>query len=91
MIAAEEESMAGEPLAEESSTYEANVERWAAEHVGDYVLIRGTEVVGFFATNEKALTEGYKRFGIAPFFVKQVTPRGQAHFISRLAAPATVT
>lgn len=46
------------------------------------VLVRGTEVVGFFATNEKALTEGYKRFGIAPFFVKQVTPRGQAHLIS---------
>ena len=83
--------MAGEPLAEESSTYEANVERWAAEHPGEFVLIRGTKVVGFFATNEKALTEGYKRFGIAPFFVKQVIPRGQAHFISRLTAPAPLT
>ena len=83
--------MVGEPLAEESSTYEANVERWAAEHADEFVLIRGTEVAGFFATNEKALTESYKRFGIAPFFVKQVTPRGQAHFISRLTAPAPVT
>ena len=82
--------MAGEPLAEESRTYEANVERrWAEEHAGEFVLIRGTEVVGFFGTNEKALTEGYKRFGIAPFFVRQVTPRGQAHFISRLTAPVT--
>lgn len=83
--------MAGEPFAEESSTYEANVEQWAEEHAGEFVLIRGTEVVGFFATNEKALTEGYKRFGIAPFFVRQVTLRGQAHLVSRLAVPAPVT
>lgn len=83
--------MTGEPLAEESGTYEANVERWAEEHAGEFVLIRGAEVVGFFETNEKALTEGCKRFGISPFFVKQVTPRGQARLISRLAAPAPVT
>lgn len=83
--------MAGRPFAEESSTYEANVERWAERLAGEFVLIRGIEVVGFFATDEKALTEGYKRFGIAPFFIKQVTPRGQAHLISRLAAPAPVT
>ena len=82
--------MAGEPLAEESGTYEANVEQWAEEHAGEFVLIRGTKVVGFFATKEKALTDGYKRFGIAPFFFKQVTPRGQAQLISRLAAPAPV-
>ena len=80
--------MTGEPLAEESRIYEANVEQWAEEHASEFVLIRGTEVVGFFATNEKALSEGYRRFGIAPFFAKQVTPRGQAHFISRLAVPA---
>ena len=83
--------MTGEPLAEESRTYEANVEQWAEEHAGEFVLIRGTEVVGFFETNEQALSEGYSRFGVAPFFVKQVSPRGQAHFISRLVAPTPVT
>ena len=67
------------------------MERWAEEHVGKFVLIRGSEVVGFFATNEKAQTEGYKRLGIAPFFVKQVSPCGQAHLISRLAAPVALS
>ena len=45
--------MAGEPLAEESRTYEANLERWAEEHAGEFVLIRGTEVVGFFGPTRR--------------------------------------
>lgn len=82
--------MNGEPLAEESRTYEAGVAQWAEEHAGEFVLIHGTEVVGFYPTNEKALTEGYMRFGVAPFFVKQVSRPKQAHFISRLVAPASL-
>lgn len=83
--------MNGEPLAEESRTFEENRARWAEEHDGEHVLIRGNEVVGFYPTNERALSEGYKRFGVAPFFVKQVSQRGQAHFISRLVAPTPVS
>ena len=83
--------MNGEPLAEESRTFEENRARWEEEHGGEFVLIRGTSVVGFYATNEEALSEGYTRFGIAPFFVKQVSQPGQAHFVSRLAAPTPVS
>ena len=83
--------MTGEPLAEESRTYQAGAEQWAEEHAGEFVLIRGTEVVGFYATNEQALTEGYKRFGIVPFFVKQVSRSEEAHFVTRLGAPTPVS
>ena len=83
--------MTGEPLAEEHRTYEANVARWAEEHDGEFVLIRGTEVVGFYETSEQALSEGYQSFGIAPFFVKQVSRREHAHFVSRFVAPMPVT
>ena len=83
--------MNGEPLAEESRTFEANRARWAEEHGGEFVLIRGTEVVGFYATNEQALSEGYTRFGIAPFFVKKISQPGHAHFVSRLVAPMSVS
>ena len=38
--------MAGEPLAEESRTYQAGVKQWAEEHDGEFVLIRGPEAVG---------------------------------------------
>ena len=83
--------MNGETLAEESRTFEENRARWAEEHDGEFVLIRGTDVVGFYPTNERALSEGYTRFGIVPFFVKQISPPGQAHFVSRLAAPMPVS
>ena len=82
--------MTQEPLAAEYRTYEANVAQWAEEHDGDFVLIRGTDVVGFYETNEQALSEGYQRFGIVPFFVKQVSRQEQAHFVSRLVAPTAV-
>ena len=76
-------NMPGETLADESSTYDANVAQWVKEHGGEFVLIRGTDVVGFYATYEQGLTEGYSRFGVAPFFVKQISHPRQAHFISR--------
>lgn len=78
--------MTGAPLAEESRTFEANRARWAEEHDSEFVLIRGTKVVGFYPTNEQALSAGYTHFGVAPFFVKQVSQRAQAHFISRAVA-----
>ena len=83
--------MTGETLTDESRTYDANVAQWVEEHGGEFVLIRETEAIGFYATYEKALTEGYSRFGVAPFFVKQISTPRQAHFISRLAAPTPVS
>ena len=83
--------MTGDPLAEETRTYEANVAQWAEAHAGEFVLIRGTDVVGFYETSDQALSAGYQRFGIVPFFVKQVSRQEQAHFVSRLVAPNAVT
>ena len=74
-------------LVNESRTYDANVAQWSEAHAGEFVLIRDTEVVGFYATYEQALTEGYSRFGVAPFFVKEISSQGQAHFISRPVSP----
>ena len=75
-------------LADEVATYNANLPQWA-EHEGQYVLIHGTEVVGFFDAYEKALSAGYERFGLAPFLVKRVLRQQQAHFVSRMVAPQT--
>lgn len=76
-----------ESLKEETRTYEAHVGEWA-EHKGKFVLIRGTEVAGFFDTYEKALTAGYERFGVADFLVREVRRHQEVQFLSRLVAPA---
>ena len=43
-----------------------------ADHPGKFVLIKGGDLIGTFATIEEAVTEGARRFGLEPFLVRQV-------------------
>jgi hypothetical protein len=61
-------------LKREQAVYEANLSRWLSDHEGEYVLIKGDQVHGFYDSRDDALTAGYTRFGIGPLFVKQVSP-----------------
>lgn len=83
--------MTDEALTDEYAVYESRVAEWVEGHLNDFVLIKGTEVVGFYTTYEEALSSGYERFGVAPFLVKQVGPQPEAHYISRLVAPTPLT
>lgn len=74
------------PLDQETRTYQENLAAWK-EHEGRFVVIRGTEVAGFFDDYEEALDNGYKRFGVTAFFVKQVRAKPVVHTITRLFAP----
>lgn len=66
-------------LQRELDTYARSVRDWP-EHAGKFVLIKEDEVVGFYSTYEDAITEGYSRFQLAPFLVKQVSMIEQACF-----------
>ena len=57
-------------LEAELETYRNNVEKWS-EHMGEYVLIKGDEVSGFFSSYSDAVTSGYANFGLEPFLVKE--------------------
>jgi hypothetical protein len=59
-------------LSQEQAVYEANMHRWLHEHEREYVLVKGVEVIGIFATRDEALDAGYARFGVVPLFVKEV-------------------
>ncbi len=78
-----------EPLREETRTYEAHVAQWT-EHEGQFVLIHGSDVIGFYESYEEALTAGYERFGVAAFFVREVRQQPPVQFVSRLVAPAPI-
>jgi hypothetical protein len=58
-------------LEQESKYYHSHLPEWG-EHEGEHILIHGQEHFGFFETRNEALTEGLRRFGRVPFFVKQV-------------------
>jgi hypothetical protein len=59
------------PLEAELDVFEAHLPGWV-EREGQHVLIKGEEIVGFFPTREEALVDGFSRFGIVPFLVKQI-------------------
>jgi hypothetical protein len=59
-------------LKREQAVYDKNLSRWLKKHEHAHVLIKRDVVVGFYDTRDLALAEGYERFGVVPFFVKQV-------------------
>ena len=64
-----------EHLIREAEVFGEHLEGWRQSHLGQFVLIRGDEVFGFFPTVDAAFSTGTQRFGLAPFFVKQIVPR----------------
>lgn len=73
-------------LEQELATYKARLPE-LREHEGKFVLIKGTDVLGFFSSYEDALKDGYLRFGLEPFLVKQVHALEHVQFISRFIDP----
>jgi hypothetical protein len=59
------------PFGEEVSTYESHLPGWA-DREGQFVLIKGRDVLGFYPRREDALEAGYDRLGGGPFLVKQI-------------------
>ena len=55
---------------------------------GKFVLIKGEEVVDTFTSYEDAIKEGYKKFKLDPFLVKQISQVEQVQFITRFLAPS---
>jgi hypothetical protein len=58
----------------EWNTYRSEVARLIAEgHEGEFVLIKGNEIAGFFPTFRDAHRYGLANFGVfAPYFIHQV-------------------
>jgi len=54
---------------------------------GKFVLIKGDNVEGTYTSYEDAMKEGYEKFGLQPFLVKQIQSVEQVQFVTRLIAP----
>jgi len=72
-------------LEREHATYKEKLaELVANNNEGKFVLIHGNDVIDVFGTYEDAIREGYVKFGLGSFLVKQIQNIEQVHFISRL-------
>ena len=71
-----EEERSGEvalaALAEEIATYRDRLPQLLREQAGRFVLIKGASILGTFPDRSTALREGYRRFGVVPFLVRQI-------------------
>lgn len=61
-----------EPLAKEITFFESHRPELVQKHLNMYVLIKGEDVIGAFASAEIAYQEGLAKFGLEPFLVRQV-------------------
>jgi hypothetical protein len=65
-------------LATERAFFEAELNSMLEKHSGEFVLIKGTTVIGFYADAMEAYGAGQERFGFAPFFLARVDRSLQA-------------
>ena len=61
-------------LDQEEAVFAANLVAWRETHLGEFVLIKGDEIIGFYPGLNEAFREGTERFGLEPFLVRQVVP-----------------
>ena len=59
-------------LEREQAFFEEHRAEWLEHHEGKFALIHGTELAGFYDTDEKAYEEGVDRWGVVPFLIKRV-------------------
>jgi hypothetical protein len=77
-------------LEKELETYKSKLPELKGNE-GKFVLIHGTNVVDTFTSYEDAIKEGYARFKLEPFLVKQIQAIEQVQFVTRLVVPTCTT
>ena len=71
-------------LERELATYRSKLPELLSQE-GKFVLISGDMVIDTYMSYEDALKEGYTRFGLTPFLVKQIRGIENIQYISRFA------
>jgi hypothetical protein len=66
------ESAATAQLRQEIECFEKNRFELLARAAGEYVLIKGAEIAGTFASESEAVGAGYRRYGNEAFLVKHI-------------------
>lgn len=59
-------------LEQERDFFRSHCEEWNEDHYGDYALVKGRELIGFYDEETDALAEGARRFGEDDFLVRRV-------------------
>jgi hypothetical protein len=58
----------------EQRVFDEHLADWLRSHAGRVVLVKDSDVIGFFDDEPAALEEGARRFGLVSFLVRRVDP-----------------
>ena len=74
-------------LEDELATYERHRAELLGSAQGKFVLIHDGEIGGVYDSKMDAINQGYEKFGVVPFLVKQIVPvEAPLNFTSNLFA-----
>ncbi len=73
------------PLEQELRTYAEHLSE-LLDRAGQFVLIRGDQVLGVFVAYEDAVNAGYAQCQLDPFLVRKIEPEEQVQLITRLVS-----
>ncbi len=59
-------------LTQEIKFYDEHLQEWLKTNSKKFVLIKESDLIGFYNTFDEALSEGARRFGLESFLVRQV-------------------
>lgn len=59
-------------LEQELAFFDARLPEWLEKHRDRVALVKGDALIGFYDTDEIAIVEGARRFGLQPFLVRRV-------------------
>ena len=68
----------------EMKLFEKSRAEWLAEYRGKFVLIKETEVAGFYTAFEDAFNIGVEKYGREKFFVKEITELEPVNYVIAL-------
>jgi hypothetical protein len=59
-------------LEQERHYYAANEPEWLKTDAGRFVVVKGEDLVGVYASQDEALAAGAARFGLSSFLVRRI-------------------
>lgn len=72
-------------LDKERKYFVAHADEWARSYPGRFLVVKGEELIGDFATIDEALAAGANRFGLQSFLVRRAGEKEETVSIPALS------
>lgn len=79
--------MTKKTLAKEIALYESKKEELLKDYEGQYIAIKGSDIIGIFDTEKKAMREAYKKHGYVSLLVRKISEKEPTVYLKGVNIP----